>query len=130
MAERNKHLFQFQADRISEAAKEEAAYHEEREAHWRERAEKALVEVESTIGAKVVRQPVSGGEQVTIAVDYGDRAAWDEYLLADSKVKSHRAAAERYRTDERVYGSQGVTAYDLDADDVHHFRLGGEPRED
>jgi hypothetical protein len=130
VSERNTHKFQFSASAIACAAAAEAEYHEGRIAHWRARSDKALAVVKDTIGAKVVEHQMTGGTAVSIDVDYGEPAAWREYQLAHGKAKSHTEAAERYRTDERVYATQGDRAYDLDTDDVHHFRLGGQGRED
>jgi heme-degrading monooxygenase HmoA len=131
MSKRSEHTFQFDANDIAVAAKWEAEYHESRIDHWSERAAVALETVKGTIGAKVTEHPVSSGPpQVQIVVDYGDPDAWREYQLAFAKIGTHREAAERYRTDERVYETQGVRTYELDADDVHHFRLGGQLREE
>lgn len=122
--ERGKHLFHFSARDVSRSAGIEADYHESRVAHWTERRDRALEVVKATISAKVVEHEVTNGTRASVEVDYGDRGAWDEYTLAFGKVDAHRQAAERYRTDEQVYGSQGERSYELDAEDVHHFRLG------
>lgn len=130
MSERNTHKFQFQADVIAAAARTEAEYHTARVDHWQERADKAINIVRDSIGAKVVEHEVTSGSRYSVEVDYGDPAAWREFELASMKVRSHRASAERFRTDEQVYGTQGTTVFMLDTEDVHHFRLGGQPRED
>jgi hypothetical protein len=127
---RKDHTFLFEADDIAQAAREEAAYHEDRVSHWRERKDKALIRVKETIGAKVTTFPVTGGERVDVVVDYGDQSAWTEFQLATTKEKTHKDAAERFRVDERVYGTQVDKSYELDTDDVKHFRLGGDPREE
>lgn len=129
MTKRDEHTFQFDATDIAGAAKAEAEYHESRVAHYEDRRDKALVTVEQTIGAKVTRNPVTNGVQAAVVVDYGDPEAWREYSLCFGKVEEHRAAAERYRTDERVYGTQTGRTYELDTSDVHHFRLGGQARD-
>lgn len=128
MSERSNHRFQFTANAIAAAAEAEATYHEERAEHWRERAEKALVTVKNSISAKVVEHEVTGGKRATVQVNYGDRAAWNEYELAYGKTEQHRTDADRYRTDQQLYGTQGERTYELDTDDVHHFRLGGQDR--
>lgn len=150
MAKRSEHTFQFSARQIADAAQAEAEYHEGRIEHWQAREAAALEIVKGSIGAKVVEQEMTNGKQVSVVVDYGDPEAWKEYQLAHGKVGTHRSAAERFRTDERLYRTQhpegtlivgqdaesatyasaGGTVYDLDVDDVHHFRLGGQPRED
>lgn len=128
MTKRSEHTFEFKSADIAKAASSEAEYHEARLDHWQERAEKALVTVKSTIGAKVAEHPVtSGPPQLSVDVDYGDPEAWAEYQLAFRKAREHQAAADRYRTDEKLYGTQD-RVYDLDAEDVHHFRLGGQER--
>jgi hypothetical protein len=127
---RDDHTFQFSAAVIAGAAQAEAKYHEERLAYWEAEYEASIQTVEATIGAKVVRRDVTGGQQVDVVVDYGDAEAWAQTQRAFGKIRAHRDAAERFRTDERVYRTQGDRTYELDTDDVHHFRLGGQPRED
>ena len=130
MSKRDEHTFRFSAAQISEATRAEAEYHEARLEHWKERRDASLERVEATIGAKVVRHLQSGGEVVDVVVDYGDPEAWREFQLAERKISTHGRAAEEFRVDERVCGSQGDRTYKLDVGDVQHFRLGGEPRED
>jgi hypothetical protein len=130
VSKRSEHLFQFVAADIADAAANEADYHEARLTHWEARKRVALAKVKDTIGAKVEEVSVTGGTDVRVVVDYGDPGAWDEFQLSRQKVNIHRTAAERFRTDERVYRTQLQRAYELDTDDVHHFRLGGQPRED
>lgn len=129
MSERTDHLFQFKADAIAAAAGNEAQYHEQRVVHWQDRADEALEIVKASVRAKVTETEHTGGKSAAVVVEYGDPEAWREYQTAYSKVQSHTAAADRYRTDERLYGTQGDHAYKLDSDDVHHFRLGGQERE-
>lgn len=130
MSERNNHKFQFSASQIARAAQAEAEYHEQRIEHWREREQAALARVEATIGASVTKHEVTGGTAYGLNATVGDREAWTELQLAERKIRSHQDAADRYRTDHRVYSTQDDRAYELDTDDVHHFRLGGQPRED
>jgi hypothetical protein len=130
MSERASHKFQFNANIIAEAAEAEAAYHDERVVYWEDRLRVALATVKATIGAKVVESEVTGGKRADVIVDYGDPEAWREYQLAYGKVRTHKEAADRYLTDARLYGTQSVQTYELDSDDVHHFRLGGQERED
>lgn len=127
---RLEHTFNFSAEIIAQAAREEAAYHKLRSAHWRERQQMALQTVETTIGAKIIQRPVTGGTEVDVIVDYGDPEAWREYQLSTRKVVEHEDAAEGFDVDGRTYGSQQGRMYDLDVGDVQHFRLGGESRPD
>ena len=127
---REKHLFHFTAGKIAVAAHQEAEYHEGRLTYWQGEYDKAVVVVERTIGAKVEKQPITGGYTVAVVVNYGDPAAFRRMQDAFAKIASHRAAAERFRSDYALYGSQDNRSYELDAEDVHHFRLGGEPREE
>lgn len=130
MTKRSEHTFQFTAQQLEMAASNEAAYHEKRRAHWQERADTAIVTVKETIGAKVVERAVTGGTEMEVVVDYGDTEAWREYSTAMRKINRHREEAERYRSDQRVYGTQGERFYELDTDDVHHYRLNGAEREE
>jgi hypothetical protein len=134
LSERSNHKFQFKASQIAKAAQAEAEYHEERLAHWREREDAARAKVEDTATVRISKHEVTGGNQYNANVDFGDREAWQELLLASEKVQSHGREAERFRSDANVYGTQydggdRDRVYELDSDDVHHFRLGGEPRE-
>jgi hypothetical protein len=130
MSERTDHLFQFDAQKIAAAAEDETAYHEDRMNHWQERAATALERVKATVSAKVTEQEVTNGTQAAVVVEYGYPEAWREYQLAYRKIDSHRAAMERYATDARLYATQGDRTYNLDSEDVHHFRLGGQPRDE
>ena len=63
-------------------------------------------------------------------VDYGDPAAYSRMGEAGRKIQEHRAAMERFVSDAALYGTQGDRIYDLDAEDVAHFRLNGREREE
>lgn len=128
MSKRSEHTFQFRAEEIARAAAEEAEYHEKRERIWREEYEKSIKQVEKTIGAKVVRRDITGGETIDVAIDYGDQAAWKHAQRAFAKIREHAEMSERFRSDEKIYGTQNGRVYELDTDDVHHFRLGNEER--
>lgn len=130
VSKRSQHTFEFTAPTIAAAAKDEAEWHEGRLLHWQELRDQAVEIVKQTIGAKVIEREQTNGTYVDVVVDYGDPAAWQEYQKASQKIKDHRAAAERYRSDQRVYETQASRTYELDLEDVHHFRLGGEPREE
>lgn len=123
MSERSKHTFQFDAHQIANAAQKRAEYHEGRLEHWTQRRDKALERVKETVSAKVIEQDQTNGKLVNVVVEYGDPEAWGDYQLAWSKANSHKQNAERYRSDERVYRSQRMRNYELDADDVYHFHL-------
>lgn len=131
MTERSTHTFQFPATQIADAAAYEADYHKQRLEHWRERYERAAVRVRETVSAKVAETAATGGiKHLSVAVNYGDPLAWEEATLAHRKSQEHRAAMERFQTDERIYRTQGERTYDLDTEDVHHFRLGGGVRDE
>jgi len=130
VSKRSEHSFQFPAGEIAAAARAEADYHEDRLRYWQDEYDEAIRTVEKTIGAKIVRRAVTAGEEVDVVVDYGDSDAWQQAQRAFRKIRDHREAVGRYRTDERVYSTQSDRVYELDTDDVHHFRLGGEPRDD
>lgn len=129
MGNRSEHRFEFSAREIAAAATTEAGYHRTRIAHWTERQSAAVERVRETITAKLTKHEVTGGERWAATIDYGDPGAWEELNLAASKIETHRHALDRYETDARVYGTQGDRPYELDTDDVHHFRLGGQARE-
>ena len=131
LSERSKHTFQFTAKQISDSAAAEEEYHDRRVSHWAEREQAAYAKVKETASVEITQHEVTGGQQYHAAVRYGDPEAWAELQLASGKVQSHRRAAERFHSDAALYGSQtDGYIYQLDADDVAHFRLAGQTRED
>ena len=130
MSKRTEHSFQFKASEIAAAAGEEAKYHEDRVRYWRDEFEKSYKVVESTIGAKIMKRSVTQGELFDVQVDYGDPVAYRRMSESQAKIQKHLDQAERLRTDEKVYSTQGDRSYELDTSDVHYYRLGGGPRED
>lgn len=127
---REKHLFEFPAGDIAEAAKLEAVYHEEREQYWRSEYARSVDVVRGTARVKITEYPVTGGMRADVTVDYGDLSAYNRMTESFSKADNHRLAAERFRIEERLYSTQSGRVYELDSDDVAHYRLGGEPREE
>jgi hypothetical protein len=121
---RSEHEFQFKASEIAEAARAEAEYHEDRLEYWGAEFDASFERVEATIGATIKKQHVTGGERFDVAVDYGDPAAYRRMIEAQAKIDRHRDAAEQFRTDEKVYGTQGERVYELSVADVHYYRLG------
>lgn len=71
---------------------------------------------------------MTGGKRADVVVDHGDPSAYKRMQEAFEKIGNHREAAERYETDARIYETQRDRTYELSADDVHYFRLAGEPR--
>jgi hypothetical protein len=128
---RDKHTFQFSAGQIAEAAKDEAAYHSDRVSYWKGVLERCIDRVKDTAEIQFEEVDVTGGKRLQVSVKYGDQLAYQKMSLAYGKIDSHRAAAERFETDARVYGSQSADrVYDLDTADVHYYRLGGNPRDE
>ena len=127
---RNEHEFQFSASEISDAAADEADYHEKRIAYWEDEYEKAIATVEATASVEVKRRDITGGQTVDVVVNYGDYDAYLQMQRAFKKIATHRDALERFQSDEQVYATQGDRVYELSLEDVHYYRLGGGPRED
>jgi hypothetical protein len=130
MSNRSKHLFHFSAAEISAAAGKEAEYHESRRDHWQKEMDAALARMKATASIKVEQVQVAGGWRPEITIEYGDPSAYTRLREAGAKANSHRERAERLRTEERLYKTQGGRVYELDADDVHFYRLNQAPRED
>ena len=130
MGERNKHLFEFRASDIAAAAKSEAKYHGGRLDFWRSELETATAKVTETAKVKVDRMQVTGGWRPQVTVDYGDPAAYARMGEAAAKLQSHLSSYDRFTSDAELYGTQGDRAYQLDGDDVAHFRLNGRQREE
>lgn len=130
MSERSKHLFRFTALRIADAAKGEADYHENRMNFWRDELEAATAIVEKTASVTVRRMQVTGGWQPEVVVYYGDPAAYQRMGQAGRKIQTHTAARDRFRSDADLYTTQGGRDYDLDGEDVAHFRFNGRQRDE
>jgi hypothetical protein len=130
MSKRQEHTFQFTAEAIAKAAGEEADYHEARVAYWQGELEAAYATVERTMGARIEKQHVTNGWRPEVTIDYGDPAAYRRMGEAAAKVQTHQQEAERFRTDQRLYATQGERVYELATADVHHYRLGGGPRDE
>lgn len=129
MTERSKHLFEFEAARIAGAANDEALYHDDRLAYWKDELEKATQVVEKTASVRVERVQQTGGWRPSVVVFYGDPAAYARMQEAGAKIQAHQAARDRYASDADLYETQGGRVYALDADDVAHFRFNGRTRE-
>lgn len=130
MSERNKHLFQFSANKIAEAAYREAEYHAQRLEYWRGELDAATKTVEQTASVSVKRIPVTNGWQPQVVVDYGDPAAYQRMGEAAQKINRHLSEGDRFRSDADLYTTQGERVYDLDGEDVAHFRFNGRVRDD
>lgn len=127
---REEHEFQFPANKVAEAAAREAEYHEQRAAFWEGERDQSFKRVKETASLEIKEQNITGGKRMDVTVDYGDMAAYRRLNEAVGKIESHQSAAERFRAEEHVYGTQGDRAYELTAKDVHYFRLGGGEREE
>lgn len=125
---RQEHRFQFSASVIAQAAEAEATYHEVRYNWWAEEYRAAVERVKATASVEIRTYAVTGGERADVVVNYGDPAAYKRMGEAFQKIQEHRQAAERYRSDARIYATQGDRTYELDTVDVYYFRLGGEAR--
>lgn len=130
MSERNKHLFQFTANTIAAAAGEEAAYHDERLKYWQDELKRAVDTVEATASVAVKRVAHTNGWTPQVVVDYGDPTAYQRMGQAGQKINQHTAARDRLRSDSELYTTQGARTYDLDAEDVSHFRFNGRERDE
>jgi hypothetical protein len=123
------HEFEFTARMIATAASEKAKYHREREIFWKSEYDDAVNIVENTIGAKVVRQPVTNGYTVEVAIDYGDKSAYTHMRRSFDKLNEHIEKAETYESDAYVYGSMPAhRVYSLSRADVEYFGLGDKPK--
>lgn len=126
---RKDHTFKFPASVIAKAAKDEAAYHKERVRFWKAELSRSMKIVKKTANIKWKESIVTGGVHWDGYISYGDQAAYNRANEATNKISSHLQMQSRFETDARVYGTQEDHEYELSTDDVHYFRLGGEPRE-
>jgi hypothetical protein len=130
MSARDEHTFQFKAKQIAEAAKQQAIYHETRLAYWTKEYDDNVEIVEQTIGAKLVRRRLTNGYRIDVEVDYGDPAAYHRLTEAFRKIASHRESAEKFRSDQHVYSTQGDRIYEMDLDDVQYYHLDDRPSDE
>lgn len=130
MSERSKHLFEFSAEKIAEAAKAEAVYHQQRVTFWQEEHRKAKARVKDLVRIEWKEYPITGGSRLSLEIVYEDPGAYQRLQESWDKIKLHRTAAEAFATDAEVYDSQSGRPYLLDAADVLHYRLGGGPRQE
>jgi hypothetical protein len=130
MSKRNEHTFQFNAIEIAEAAKKQAVYHEERLVFWEKEYDDAVVIVENTIGAKLVKRQLTRGYRIDVVVNYGDPSAYSRLQEAFEKIETHRQSAEQFRSDQQVYSTQGDRIYEIDLDDVQYYHLDGRVQEE
>src|SRR5664280_1723375 len=112
MSKREEHTFQFKAKQIAEAAEKQAVYHEKRLKSWKKEYDSAVVIVEKTIGAKLIRQQLTHGYRIDVVVNYGDPSAYERTKEAFEKMESHRESAEGFRSDHQVYATQGDRTYE------------------
>lgn len=126
---RKEHTFKFPASVIAKAAKDEAAYHKERIKFWKAELTKSIKIVKKTANIKWREYAVTGGMRWEGYINYGDQSAYNRANESNNKIDTHQSMISRFETDARVYGTQGEHEYELSTDDVHYFRLGGEPRE-
>lgn len=130
MSKRDEHTFQFKASQIAEAAKKQAIYHEKRLKFWKKEYDGAVIIVEKTIGAKLIRREVTGGYRIDVVVNYGDPSAYERTNEAFEKMESHRESAEGFRSNQQVYATQGDRTYELALDDVQYYHLDGRAEEE
>jgi hypothetical protein len=128
MAERNKHLFEFKASQIAEAAQSESDYHWGRVGYWKDEQTASIEKVKTSASIKVTTVQITGGVRPDIVIDYGDPAAYRRMIEASQKITDHTIARDRFASDAELYGTQGDRIYDLDGEDVNHFRLNGRAR--
>jgi len=123
---RTTHRFQFSGRQISDAATREAEQREERVAWWTTEYERAVVEAKEA-GVTVREYDVTGGKRAAIGIDTRLTARVDE---AYAKRRAHQEKADQYRIEAASYGTQPDRTYELDSDDVMHWRLAGGARDD
>lgn len=119
MAQRREWRFKFQAVRLTVAAEERAAYHQERLSWWQE--ELARIEPEAMESVKLVAYAVTGGNRLDAHFE-GDIA--NRYHECQEKIAGHQRDLDEFRRWERAFSlAPGATLFDLDVDDVAHFAL-------
>ena len=125
--QRNSHLFQFSASRIHDAARAEAEYHAGRITFWKDEQEKAIAKAKEA-GVEIREYDVTGGKNVEVVLD---PSVSNRLQQCSNKIRSHQEDADRFQIEADAYGSQQEGKfYEMDPDDVVHFRLAGGPREE
>jgi hypothetical protein len=126
VSERKKHLFQFEAGKIAEAARVEAAYHKQR-ADWWDGEFNQAVEKAQAGGLKLEKFKVTGGERAHMVIDPSLQSRINE---CEGRRTNHQQAADQLTIEAASYDTQKGMMYALDHEDIQHFRLAGGPRED
>jgi hypothetical protein len=127
MSKRSEHTFQFTAGEIAAAAMREAEFHAKRQAWWNAEYQKAATEAKEK-GVEVRAYAVSGGERAEMVIDPALQTRINECY---GKRLQHQTAADQFRMEAAAYGSQLTTkVYDVDTDDVQHWRLAGGERQE
>jgi DNA-binding LytR/AlgR family response regulator len=122
---RNEHLFQFTGQQISDAAKAEHDYHNDRLAFWKAEQDSAVAKAKEA-GVEVREYDITGGKNVQVVLD---PTLTNRLTDCANKINSHRSAADRFQIESAVYATQGGRTYELQPDDVLYFRLAGGPRD-
>jgi hypothetical protein len=127
MSKRKEHVFRFTAKQIAEAATVESKYHSERAAWWNAEYEKAAAEAKAK-GVEIRHYQVTGGVRPQVTIDASVSNRLEE---AARKRTDHTRQADQFKVEAATYGSQPADLqYDLDGEDVMHFRLAGGEREE
>ena len=122
---RSTHTFQFTGEQISKAAEAEYVYHDDRADWWEEAYATAIVDAKAK-GVQIREYDVTGGKRADIIIDPSVQGRVTESQM---KRQSHRKRADDFQIEAATYGSQSDRMYELDGDDVMHFRLAGGERE-
>lgn len=126
MSLRNKHTFQFSGSQLSKHASFEAEHHAKRAAWWNTEYEKALAHAKE-LGVQVREYDVTGGKRAEVCLDPSVSTRINE---AAQKRMDHQKRAETLALEAEAYDTQKDRVFELDSDDVQHFRLVGGPREE
>jgi hypothetical protein len=125
MSKRKEHMFQFTGAKIAGAAAEEAIYHAKRATWWNDEYEKAAVEAKAK-GVEVKHYAVTGGTRAQVVFDPTLQGRLDETY---SKRAQHQRESDQFKIEAAAYGTQADRVYELDTEDVMHFRLAGGERD-
>ena len=123
---RNEHLFQFTGKQISEAARGEAEYHDQRIEFWI-KEQRAAIDKAKEMGLEVTEYPVTGGVHAQMIIN---PTLQERITVCANKLQRHRKAADDLHIEAACYGTQAERSFELHPDDVIHFRLAGGARDE
>jgi hypothetical protein len=124
MSNRSSHTFQFSGRAISEAARVESDYRLSRAKWWAGEYEAAVGKAQQA-GLRVEKYQITGGTRAQMVIDPTLQARISE---CESKRSEHQRMGDQLAIEAATYATQPDRMYELNSEDVMHWRLAGGER--